>query len=94
MTGCPNGCGRPFLAEIGLVGRAPGLYNLYLGASFVGDRLNKLYREMLSEDEIINSLTPILSDFAQNKEKDEHFGDFVIRNNYVKATTKGKNFHH
>jgi sulfite reductase (NADPH) hemoprotein beta-component len=93
MTGCPNGCGRPFLAEIGLVGRAPGLYNLYLGASFVGDRLNKLYREMLSEDEIINALSPILIDFAQNREKDEHFGDFVIRKNYIKATTEGKNFH-
>lgn len=93
MTGCANGCGRPFLAEIGLVGRAPGKYNLYLGASFVGDRLNKLYKEMLSEEEIITALTPILEDFAANKEQEEHFGDFTIRKGYIKATTEGKKFH-
>ena len=93
MTGCPNGCGRPFLAEIAFVGKAPGKYNLYLGASFVGDRLNKLYKEMLSENEIIETLTPILHDFAQNRLQDEHFGDFVIRKDYIKATTAGLNFH-
>ena len=93
MTGCPNGCGRPFLAEIAFVGRAPGRYNMYLGASFTGDRLNKLYKEMLSEDEIIASLTPILEDFAKNRTTDEHFGDFVIRKEYIKATTAGLNFH-
>jgi sulfite reductase (NADPH) hemoprotein beta-component len=93
MTGCPNGCGRPFLAEIGLVGRAPGLYNLYLGAGFVGDRVNKLYKEMLSEDGIINALSPLLQDYAQNRVNDEYFGDFVIRKGYIKATLEGKNFH-
>ena len=93
MTGCANGCGRPFLAEIGLVGRAPGKYNLYLGASFVGDRLNKLYKEMLSEEEIIAALTPILEDYAKTRDTNEHFGNFVIRKEYVKATTEGKKFH-
>ena len=93
MTGCPNGCGRPFLAEIAFVGRAPGKYNMYLGASFTGDRLNKLYKEMLSEDEIIDVLSPILSDFAKDRLKEEHFGDFVIRKEYIKATTAGLNFH-
>jgi sulfite reductase (NADPH) hemoprotein beta-component len=93
MTGCPNGCGRPFLAEIGLVGRAPGLYNLYLGASFVGERLNKLYKEMVNEDQIIEALSPLLTEYAQTKTKDEYFGDFVIRKGYIKATTAGKNFH-
>jgi len=93
MTGCPNGCGRPFLAEIGLVGKAPGKYNLYLGASFTGDRLNKLYKEMLSEEQIIEALTPILTDYAKSKHEGEHFGDFVIRKEYVKATTAGLNFH-
>ncbi len=93
MTGCANGCGRPFLAEIGLVGRTPGKYNLYLGASFVGDRLNKLYKEMLSEEEIIAALTPILEDYAKSRETNEHFGNFVIRKGYVKATTEGKKFH-
>jgi len=93
MTGCANGCGRPFLAEIGLVGRAPGRYNLYLGASFVGDRLNKLYKEMLSEEEIIAALTPILEDYAKTRDQNERFGNFVIRKGYVKATTEGKKFH-
>ena len=93
MTGCPNGCGRPFLAEIGFVGRAPGYYNLYLGASFTGDRLNKLYKEMVTEDQIIEILTPILENYSKNRSKDEHFGDFVIRNGYIKATIDGKNFH-
>jgi len=93
MTGCSNGCGRPFLSEIGLVGKAPGKYNLYLGASFTGDRLNKLYKEMLSEEQIIETLTPILADYAKNKEVEEHFGDFVIRKEYIKATTAGLNFH-
>ena len=93
MTGCSNGCGRPFLAEIGLVGKAPGKYNLYLGASFTGERLNKLYKEMLSEEQIIEALSPILADYAKNKEVEEHFGDFVIRKGYIKATTAGLNFH-
>jgi len=93
MTGCSNGCGRPFLAEIGLVGKAPGKYNLYLGASFAGERLNKLYKEMLSEEQIIETLSPILADYAKNKEVEEHFGDFVIRKGYIKATTAGLNFH-
>lgn len=93
MTGCSNGCGRPFLAEIGLVGKAPGKYNLYLGASFTGERLNKLYKEMLSEEQIIEALSPILADYAKSKDAEEHFGDFVIRKGYIKATTAGLNFH-
>jgi sulfite reductase (NADPH) hemoprotein beta-component len=93
MTGCPNGCGRPFLAEIGLVGRAPGVYNLYLGASFVGDRLNKLYKEMVNEEQILEALAPLLEDYAKNRIADERFGDFVIRKGYIKATLAGKEFH-
>jgi len=93
MTGCPNGCGRPYLAEIGFVGRAPGKYNIYLGAGFTGERLNKLYKEMLTEEEIIDALAPILQDFAQNRQAEEHFGDFVIRKEYIKPTTAGLNFH-
>ncbi len=93
ITGCPNGCGRPFMAEIALVGRAPGRYNLYLGASFTGDRLNKLYKEMLNEEQILAELTPLLEDYSKTKEPDEHFGDFVIRRGYIKATTAGLNFH-
>lgn len=94
MTGCPNGCGRPFLAEIGLAGKSPGRYNLYLGAGFTGDRLNKLYKELLSEEEILAELNPLLEDFARTRLQNEHFGDFVIRKGYIRATTEGKNFHH
>lgn len=94
MTGCPNGCGRPFLGEIALVGRAPGKYNLYLGASFKGDRLNKLYREMLNEEEILSALEALLTDYAQNRTKNERFGDFVIRKEYVKAVLRATEFHH
>lgn len=93
MTGCPNGCGRPYLGEIGLVGRSPGRYNLYLGASFKGERLNKLYKEMLDEEGILNELRPIITRYAQERFEEERFGDFTIRKGYVKATTHGLNFH-
>ena len=92
-TGCPNGCGRPYLGEIGLVGKAPGKYNLYLGAGLDGTRLNKLYRPAISHEEIVQELTPVLQDFASNREADERFGDFCIRKGYVQATHKGSDFH-
>lgn len=94
MTGCPNGCGRPYLAEIGFVGKSEGHYNLYLGGNFNGTRLNTLYKETITEDEILAELTPIIADFAQNRAEGERFGDFVIRNQYVKATLKGSDFRH
>lgn len=93
MTGCPNGCGRPFLGEIAFVGRAPGKYNMYLGAAFNGQRLNKLYREMVDEAEILHELRPILKDYADNRNAEERFGDFVIRKGYVKATLAGREFY-
>lgn len=92
-TGCPNGCGRPYLGEIGLVGKVPGKYNLYLGAGFDGERLNKLYRTSVTHQEIIDELKPILLDYAKEREAGERFGDFVIRRGYVKATTAGNKFH-
>ncbi|MGN8198453.1 NADPH-dependent assimilatory sulfite reductase hemoprotein subunit [Salinisphaera sp. RV14] len=93
MTGCPNGCARPFLGEIAFVGKAPGKYNLYLGAAFDGSRLNKLYRENIGEDEILAELTPLIERFAAEREDGEHFGDFVIRRGIIAATTEGRNFH-
>ncbi|GAB9472958.1 Sulfite reductase [Globisporangium polare] len=84
MTGCPNGCGRPYLGEIGFVGRSPGIYNLYLGAGFAGDRLNKLYKEAVDEEQILAELAPIIKDYAENRQSGEKFGDFVIRHGYVK----------
>ncbi|TLP74370.1 assimilatory sulfite reductase (NADPH) hemoprotein subunit [Maribacter sp. ACAM166] len=88
MTGCPNNCARSSLGEIGFVGRAIGRYNLYLGASHNGDRLNTLYMEMLSEQDILQELAPIIAAYAQKREKKESFGDFVIRKEIVEVTNR------
>ncbi|MCG2462301.1 assimilatory sulfite reductase (NADPH) hemoprotein subunit [Flavobacteriaceae bacterium F89] len=88
MTGCPNNCARSSLGEIGFVGRAIGRYNLYLGASHNGDRLNTLYKEMLSEEDILQALEPILTAYAKKRERGERFGDFVIRKEIVKPTDR------
>ncbi|MDP1664298.1 MAG: assimilatory sulfite reductase (NADPH) hemoprotein subunit [Methylobacter sp.] len=93
MTGCPNGCARSVLAEIGFIGKAPGKYNLYLGAGFYGQRLNKLYRENINEEQILAELSPIIQRYAQEREPGERFGDFVIKAGYVKAVLAGKDFH-
>jgi sulfite reductase (NADPH) hemoprotein beta-component len=85
MTGCPNGCGRPFLGEIGLVGRSLGKYNLYLGAGFTGNRLNTLYKEMLDETEILKELSDIIPLYAEERLPGERFGDFTVRKGLVKA---------
>ena len=93
MTGCPNGCARPFLAEIGLVGRGPGIYNLYLGAAFDGSRLNKLYRQDIGHDGIISALRPLLQAYAAQRQEGERFGDFLVRTGVVRATRNGADFH-
>ncbi|MFA4133823.1 MULTISPECIES: assimilatory sulfite reductase (NADPH) hemoprotein subunit [unclassified Brevibacillus] len=93
MTGCPNGCARPALAEISFIGKAVGKYNMYLGGGFSGNRLNKLYRENIGEAEILNELRPILNRYAKEREEGEHFGDFVIRAGYVKEVKSGLDFH-
>ncbi|WP_379129497.1 assimilatory sulfite reductase (NADPH) hemoprotein subunit [Paenibacillus sp. sgz500958] len=93
MTGCPNGCARPALGEISFIGKSLGKYNMYLGAGFAGDRLNKLYRENIGEEEIISTLAPILHRYAKERTSGEHFGDFVIRAGYVQAVTSGIHFH-
>jgi sulfite reductase (NADPH) hemoprotein beta-component len=87
MTGCPNGCARSYLGEIGFVGRAVGRYNLYLGASHQGDRLNALYKEMLSEEEILAALTPIIEAYSRKRKAGEHFGDFVLREGYIQLNS-------
>jgi len=93
MTGCPNGCARSSLGEIGFIGKAPGKYNLYLGAGFHGQRLNKLYKENINEEQILAELTPILHRYAREREPGERFGDFVIKAGYVKEVLAGKDFH-
>ena len=93
MTGCPNGCARPYIAEIAFVGRSPGKYNIYLGGGFVGDRLNKLYKNSAKQEEIIGILRPILERYASERTDGERFGDFVIRTGYVAETREGREFH-
>lgn len=93
MTGCPNGCARPYLAEIGFVGRGPGLYNLYLGAAFDGSRLSKMYAQDVNEAKILSLLDPIITRYAKDRLPGERFGDFTIRTGIIAATTSGNNFH-
>ncbi|KAG0024569.1 hypothetical protein BGZ80_001326 [Entomortierella chlamydospora] len=93
MTGCPNGCARPYVAEIAFVGKAYGAYNVYLGGGHHGERLNKLYKESLTEPEIVAELTPMLRRYAAERLEGEFFGDFVIRVGIIKATLSGKTFH-
>ncbi|HZA52050.1 MAG TPA: assimilatory sulfite reductase (NADPH) hemoprotein subunit [Myxococcaceae bacterium] len=79
ITGCPNGCARPYVAEIALVGKAPGRYNLYLGGDARGQRLNRLHRENVDEAGVLESLDTVLAAFARNRLTSESFGDFCIR---------------
>jgi len=93
VTGCPNGCGRPSLAEIALVGRAPGKYNVYLGAAFNGSRLNSLFRASVADAEIPALLRPLIRHYAEARNAGERFGDFVIRAGYVTPTGTAQDFH-
>ena len=86
MTGCPNGCARPYLAEIGLVGRGPGRYNLLLGGAADGSRLNALYRENLAEDEILAALEMVIAGYARERRDGERLGDYARRAGLVAGT--------
>ena len=79
MTGCPNGCARPFAAEIGFVGTAPGRYNLHIGGDHYGLRLNKIYRESLDEPAILTELDVLFAAFSKERKEGENFGDFTNR---------------
>jgi sulfite reductase (NADPH) hemoprotein beta-component len=93
MTGCPNGCARPYIAEIALVGKNPGKYNLYLGAAFDGSRLGKLYAEDLDHKGIVDTLDPIFAAYTAERQDGEHFGDYTIRAGFVAPTSNGGDFH-
>ena len=93
MTGCPNGCGRPYLGEIAFVGRSPGKYNVYLGAAFNGSRLNCLYRPSVSSKDIVPLLRPLIREYATLRRPGERFGDFALRQGYVKPTGTPVDFH-
>ena len=88
ISGCPNGCSRPYLGEIALVGKAPGRYNLMLGADARGQRLNVLHRENVDESEILATLDPLFARYADEREDREGFGDFLVRSGVVRAAQK------
>lgn len=92
MSGCPNGCSRPYIAEIGFSGRAPGKYNLYLGGGFHGERLNRMVSENIGEAQILEILGDALSRYAKERQPGEHFGDFTIRAGIVREVTEGRFF--
>ncbi|GAL08405.1 sulfite reductase [NADPH] hemoprotein beta-component [Photobacterium aphoticum] len=79
ITGCPNGCGRAMLAEIGLVGKAPGRYNFHLGGNRNGTRVPKMYRENITVDQILEDIDQLVARWANEREDGEGFGDFTIR---------------
>ncbi|OQO09509.1 hypothetical protein B0A48_04911 [Cryoendolithus antarcticus] len=93
MTGCPNGCARPWLAEVAFVGKAYGAYNMYLGGGYHGQRLNKLYRSSIKEEEILAIMKPLVKRYALERNDGERFGDFAIRIGMIKETREGKDFH-
>ena len=89
MTGCPNGCARPPMAELGFVGKAPGKYQLYLGGNHTCTRLNRLYRETVKNEDIVNELRPIFTRFAKERAAGERFGDFCERAVLTELATPG-----
>ncbi|UPT14767.1 assimilatory sulfite reductase (NADPH) hemoprotein subunit [Buchnera aphidicola] len=85
VSGCPNGCGRSLLSEIGLIGKSIGRYNLYIGGNKIGNRIPKIYQENITEKEILVHLDFLIKNWSIYRQENEDFGDFVIRKKIVKA---------
>jgi sulfite reductase (ferredoxin) len=79
MTGCTNGCSRPYTADIGIVGRAAGRYGIYLGGRRIGNRLGFLYRDQVPLEQLVATLVPVLACFKQQRQEGETLGDFCHR---------------
>jgi sulfite reductase (NADPH) hemoprotein beta-component len=79
ITGCPNGCGRAMLAEVGLVGKGPGKYNLHIGGNREGTRIPRMYKENITDTEIMSHLDELIGRWSNEREGKESFGDYVIR---------------
>jgi sulfite reductase (NADPH) hemoprotein beta-component len=95
VTGCPNGCGRAMLAEIGLIGKGPGKYNMYLGSDLAGSRVPKLYKENLDEAAILSEIDVLSARWSVERLEAEAFGDFVIRVGIVEQVIVSfRDFHH
>jgi len=90
VTGCPNGCGRAMLAEIGLVGKAPGRYNLHLGGNKAGTRVPKMYQENITDKQILQEIDQLVGRWAQERNAGEAFGDFVIRAGIIEEVIVSK----
>lgn len=94
VTGCPNGCGRAMLAEIGLVGKGPGKYNMYLGSDLAGSRVPKIYKENVNENDILEHIDLLSARWAQERNQNEAFGDFVVRAGIVdEVKVSARDFH-
>lgn len=91
ISGCPNGCSRPFVAEVALVGKGPGSYNLHIGGSASGERLSGVYKENIREDEILGILDELLGDYALNCDDGERFGDYLVKRGTVRNIGDAKN---
>jgi len=79
MTGCPNGCARPYMAEIGLVGKAPGRYQLWVGGNVAGTRLNRLWKDTVKDTELEAELRTLLEQYVRDRLPGERFGDWAVR---------------
>ncbi len=79
MTGCPNGCARPYNCDVGLVGRAADKYTVFVGGRLLGDRLNFIYRDMVPGADVVASLVPLFAYFKAARNDGETFGDFCLR---------------
>jgi sulfite reductase (ferredoxin) len=79
MTGCPNGCARPYNSDIGLVGKTKDKYTIFLGGRVYGDRLNFLYKDLVATSEVVSTLVPVLRYFKDSRQPGESFGDFCHR---------------
>ncbi|OKY27260.1 assimilatory sulfite reductase (NADPH) hemoprotein subunit [Thalassotalea sp. PP2-459] len=90
VTGCPNGCGRAMLAELGLVGKGPGKYNMHLGGNIAGTRVPKMYKENLDEQDILTEIDSLVARWVEEREQSEAFGDFVIRVGIVQEVKVSK----
>jgi len=79
MTGCPNGCARPYNSDVGLVGKTKGKYTVFVGGRLLGNRLNFIYKDLVPEKDLVTTLVPLLAYFKQQRETAESFGDFCAR---------------
>ena len=92
MTGCPNGCARPYVPDIGLVGKAKDKYTVFLGGNAEGTRINYIYQDLVPRDEILNTLRPAFVRFKEERTPGESFGDFCHRMGQSNMQAHAENF--